>query len=238
MIPTDKMNPKTLPLNDRPRERLLNLGADALSSMELIAILLGSGTKGKPVLALATELLIHFGSLSRILDASVKDLCQVKGLGQAKAIQLKAALTLAYRVYREKTPLNEKLSTPLKAYLWVRDFVVHEKKEVFGVILLDARGAAMRWEVVSVGTLTQTLVHPREVFYPAIRYLAASLILVHNHPSGDPTPSANDRYLTRQLILASQSVMIPITDHLIVGKRGFFSLKESGFSFSSRILST
>ncbi len=227
------MNLKALPLNERPRERLVNHGADVLSSSELIAILLGSGTKGKSVLVLSSELLSHFGSLSRLLDASVEDICQVKGLGKAKAVQLKAALTLAYRVYREKTPIKELLNTPLKAYLWVRDFVVHEKKEVFGVILLDARGSAIRWELVSVGTLTQTVVHPREVFYPAIRHLAASIILVHNHPSGDPTPSAEDRHLTRQLISVSQSMMIPIRDHLIIGKRGYTSLRERGFHFTT-----
>ena len=188
--------------------------------------------RGKPVLALSQELLTHFGSLSLLLDASVEDLCQVKGLGKAKAMKLKAALCLAFRACREKSHLTDKLNTPLKAYLWVRDFIVHEKKEIFGVILLDARSGALRWEVVSVGTLTQTIVHPREIFHPAIRHLAASLILVHNHPSGDPTPSVHDRHLTRQLISASHSMGIPINDHLIIGRRGFTSLKENGFQFA------
>ena len=218
---------KELPLSERPRERLLLHGPSALSSMELIALILGSGTRGKSVLALSQELLSHFGSLLRLQEATIEDLCQVKGLGKAKAIQLKAALTLASRASRERTPPPDRLETPLKAYLWVRDLVVHEKKEVFGVILLDAKGAPIRWEVVSVGTLTQTLVHPREVFHPAIRYLAASLILVHNHPSGDPTPSPEDRRLTRQLYTASASMGIPILDHLIIGKQGFISFKES-----------
>jgi DNA repair protein RadC len=209
-------------------------GPHVLSSSELIAVILGSGTKGKSVLALSQELLSHFGSLNRILEATVEDLCQVKGLGKTKAIQLKAALSLANRVNREKAPVAEKLQTSLQAYLWVRDLIVHEKKEVFGVILLDARGAALRWEVISIGTLTQAIVHPREVFYPAIRYLAASLILVHNHPSGDPTPSQEDRTLTEQLIQASHSMGIPIVDHLIIGSRGYTSLKENGLSFRFR----
>lgn len=207
-------------------------GASVLSSIELIALILGSGTKGKSVLAISQEILSLFGSLTRLQEASIEDLCQVKGLGKTKAIQLKAALSLAYRVYREKAPPNDRLTTPLKAYLWVRDLVVHEKKEIFGVILLDARGSALRWEIISIGSLTKTVVHPREVFYPAIRHLAASMILVHNHPSGDPTPSAEDHHLTRQLINASRSIAIPILDHLIVCKPGFISLKESGFSFS------
>ena len=209
-------------------------GPEVLSSIELIAIILGSGTKGKSVLFLAQELFSHFGSLTRLQEASIEDLCQVKGLGKAKAMQLKAALSLSFRMGREKTATHEKLDSPLRAYLWVRDFIVHEKKEVFGVILLDARVGAYRWEVVSIGTLTQTLVHPREVFYPAIRYLAASMILVHNHPSGDPTPSPEDSDLTRLLVTVSRSMSIPILDHLIVTKKGFISLKESGFSFSQK----
>lgn len=227
-------NLKSLPLSERPRERLHQHGSEGLSNIELIAVILGSGTKGKSVLALATELLSHFGSLSQLLDASIADLCNVKGLGLAKAVQLKAALSLAYRVYREKASLQEELQTPQQAYLWVRDLIVHEKKEVFGVILLNARSHAIRWEIVSTGILTQTLVHPREVFYPAIRYLAASLILVHNHPSGDPTPSPQDYHLTRQLILASRSVSIPIIDHLIIAKNGYVSLKETGLKFKQR----
>ncbi len=102
------------------------------------------------------------------------------------------------------------------------------KRKIFGVILLDARGAVMRWEIISIGTLTQAILHPREVFYPAIRYLAASIILVHNHPSGDPTPSAEDKTLTQQLMRASQSVSIPILDHLIIASHGYTSLKERG----------
>lgn len=223
---------KELPLSERPRERLMQYGPQVLSSSELIALILGSGTKGKSVLTLSQELLSQFGSLNHLLEASIEDLCQVKGLGKAKAIQLKAALTLANRVYREKKPMTERLHSSLQAYLWVRDFVVNEKKEIFGVILLDARGAVIRWEVISVGTLTHVIIHPREVFHPAIKYLAAALILVHNHPSGDPTPSLEDRQLTEKLIHASQSIAIPIVDHLVIGSRGYTSFKENGLSFS------
>lgn len=225
------MNLKTLPLNERPRERLLHFGPDVLSAAELLAVILGFGTKGKSVLLLANELLSHFGSLSQLLEASIEDLCQVKGLGRAKAVQLKAAFSLASRVSREKKPFGERITTSLQAYLWVRDFIVHEKIEVFGVLLLDARGAAIRWEVISRGTLTKTLVHPREVFHPAIRHMAASLILVHNHPSGDPTPSDEDLAITHQLISVSHSMMIPISDHLIIARSGYISLRERGYRF-------
>jgi DNA repair protein RadC len=229
---TQSYSLKELPLTERPRERLMRHGPQVLSSMELIAVILGSGTKGKSVLALSQELLSQFGSLSRLLEASIEDLCRIKGLGKTKAVQLKAALNLAFRINREKSALSDQLNTPLKVYLWVRDYIMYEKKEVFGVILLNARGNAIHWEVVSVGSLTDTIVHPREVFYPAIQHLAAAMILVHNHPSGDPTPSPADRHLTRRLICASRSMKIPILDHLIIGRRGFTSLKECGFQFT------
>lgn len=230
---TQNYNLKELPASERPRERLLSYGPEKLSCTELIAIILGSGTKGKTVLVLAQEILSHFGTLRRLLDASIEEICAVKGLGVAKALQLKAALSLAFRMSREQLLLNEKIDTPLKAYLYVRDFIAFEKKEIFGVILLDCRARALRWEIVSIGTLTQTIVHPREIFYLAVRHLAASLILVHNHPSGDPSPSIEDRRLTQKLIAASRSMAIPIIDHLIIGKKGFISLKESGLSFAN-----
>lgn len=219
-------NLKQLPPSERPRERLLKLGAQALSASELIAVILGNGTKNKSVLALSQELLTRFGSLRGLCEASVEDLCLVKGMGVAKAIQLKAVLGLAIRLYQEESPPKNCLNNPERVFNWAKNFVCREKKEVLGVALIDARGHAYRWEVVSIGTLTQTIAHPREIFYPAIHHLAAGLILVHNHPSGDPTPSAQDIQLTRKLVKASQSVGIPIYDHIIVTPDEYFSLKE------------
>lgn len=227
LIPID-MKIKLLPIDERPRERLEQQGEQALSNAELIAVTLGSGTKGKSVLALAQEILAHFGTLSALAEASLSDLCQFKGLGRAKAIQMKAALGLANRMAREKIAQKHPLHTPEQAYLWIRDFIAHKKQEIFGVVLQDVRGNALRWEPVSMGTLTQTLVHPREVFYPAIHHRAAGLILAHNHPSGDPTPSAEDIRITRLLVEASRFLGIPIHDHIIVSSSGFVSFKEKG----------
>jgi DNA repair protein RadC len=224
---------KALPADERPRERLLRHGAEALSSVELIAILLGSGMQGKSVLILAQELLAHFGSLRHLLQASLEDLCLVKGLGMAKATKLKASFSLATRANREKELITDKLDTPLKAYLWVRDYVEYQINEVLGVILLNAQSRVIRWEVVAVGTLNRVFVHSRDIFRSAIKYSAASLIVVHNHPSGDPTPSMQDKILTHQLVRASCSVRIPLIDHLIIGKGDFISLKEKGFPFDS-----
>lgn len=231
---TISQNLKQLPPSERPRERLLNLGPQALAVTELIAVILGNGTKGKSVLVLAQELLTRFGTLRQLGEASIEDLCSVKGLGPAKAVQLKAALGLALRIHREESPPKQCLGNPERVFHWVKHLIAYEKKEVFGVILLDARGSVLRWEPVSIGTLTQTLVHPREVFYLAIRHLAASLILAHNHPSGDPAPSAHDLHLTRVLIQAAQSIGIPIQDHLIVTPQRYFSFKEKGLVFEVR----
>ncbi len=222
------MKIKSLPIEERPRERLEEHGEHTLSNTELLAVILGSGTKGKSVIALSQELLAQFGSLSALARASLNDLCAHKGLGKAKAIQLKAALGLGQRLAREGGTPKEPITTPEQAYYWIRDRIVHQRKEVFGVILQDVRGNALRWEEISVGTLTQTLVHPREVFAPAIEHQAASLILAHNHPSGDPTPSLQDIALTRTLLQASQILGIPINDHIIISYLGFVSLKQEG----------
>lgn len=222
------MKIKHLPLAERPRERLEQQGQKALSNVELLAVILGNGTKGKSALGLAQELLAYFGSLTALADASVTDLCHLKGMGKAKAIQLKAALGLALRLACEVSSPKYPITTPEQAYVWIRDLIAFQKREIFGVILQDVRGNALRWEEISVGTLTQTLVHPREVFHPAIHHRAASLILAHNHPSGDPTPSPQDIHLTRLLVSASRVLGIPINDHIIVSNSSFVSLKEEG----------
>lgn len=222
------MRMKQLPCEERPRERLESQGVDALSNIELIAVILGSGTQGKPVLTLAAELLARFSSFVALAEASITELCELKGLGKAKAIQLKAALGISHRLAKEIGVPKGSILTAEQAYLFVRDHLAYQKKEIFGVILQDVRGCAIKWEEISVGTLTQTLVHPREVFYPAVQHRAASLILAHNHPSGDPSPSPQDLHLTRILIQAGRLFGIHINDHIIVTNSGYVSLKECG----------
>lgn len=220
------INLKDFPEEDRPRERLLSQGADALSSAELIAILLGSGTKGKHVLDLAQEIISHFGSLEALADATVPELCEIHGLGNAKAIQLKAALGLAKRmkerVGREVVQINH----PEQVYRMVCGDLEDEKREVFLSILLDVKGCVIGKEVISIGTLSNSLVHPREVFYPAIRNKAASMILVHNHPSGDPTPSREDLEVTDRLMESGKLIGIPVEDHIVIGKGRYRSIRQ------------
>lgn len=220
-----------LPATERPRERLLQSGAETLSAAELIAIILGSGTRGKSVLQLAQEVMMHFETLDRLSQATVAELCQLKGLGKAKALQLTAAFGLMRRLQRIQAPPKCRLQTPSQAYLLVKDELEEEKRELFLVLLQDVRRHFLRREIVAVGTLSHILVHPREVFYPAIRHKAASLVLVHNHPSGDPTPSAQDRHLTATLIEAGRLIGIPVADHLVIGKGRYFSFREEGMEF-------
>lgn len=222
---------QTLPEDDRPRERLLRLGAEALSAAELIAILLGSGTKSAPVLQLSQALVARFGNLQQLSEATIQELCQVKGIGSAKAIQLRAAFSLGLRLNRQNVGPKFKVEHPVHAYNLVKDQLVGEKRELFMIVMLDAKGYVITHYTVSIGTLTETAVHPREVFYPAIRHKAVSMILVHNHPSGDLTPSKEDIELTRNLVSVGRLIGIPVNDHIIVGEKGYLSMRQKGEVF-------
>lgn len=220
-----------MPETERPRERLARLGVEALSSVELIAILLGSGTKSKPVLQLAQELIGRFGSLQELADSTLSELCEIKGMGMAKAIQVKAALHLGGRALKPEAQVKPRIDTPNQAYEFVKEHMEAEKRELFVALFLDVRAQVITYEVVSIGTLSQTLVHPRELFYLAIRHKAASIIIAHNHPSGDPAPSTEDIELTQRLIEAGKMMQIPLSDHLIIGRGVFVSLREKGVKF-------
>ena len=222
------MRLKTLPPEERPRERLMYQGVDALSSSELFAIILGQGTQGKSVLELAKELLVHFGSVDKLFDASITELMQIKGIGQAKAIQLKAIFGIVLR-YRKSKQAYSAVLTTMEAYQIAQAEIEHCKQEVLLVLLRDAKGYLIHREQVALGTLTQILAHPREIFYPAVRHKAHSFILAHNHPSGDPTPSAADLTLTRALLQSSRVMGIGLEDHLIIGKNSYVSLRQQGF---------
>jgi len=221
-----------LPESERPRERMMRFGAESLSAAELIAIILGSGIKSAPVLHLAQQMITHFGSLQQLSEATVQELCQIKGIGMAKAIQLRAAFSLGLRLSRNNNITSKyKIEHPVHAYHLVKDELEFEKRELFVIIMQDVRGCVISHQIVSIGTLTHTPVHPREVFYPAIRHKAVSIILVHNHPSGDLTPSKQDYELTRKLIEVGSLIGIPINDHIIISEQGYVSLRQKGGIF-------
>lgn len=225
------MTIKDLPEAERPRERFLKHGPGSLSTTELIAIILGKGTKGRSSLQLAHELLARFGGLKHLSEASIEELQELKGLGLAKAVQIKAAIALGFKVASIAPSDRIKVITPQQAYSLVKDLLVSEKREHFVAILLDAKSCLIRIETISIGTLTSAPVHPREVFHPAVRHNAASMILVHNHPSGDPTPSKQDKALTELLIASGKLMGISVHDHIIVAGTSYISLREQGQAF-------
>ncbi len=218
-----------LPLEERPRERLLTKGIDALSLSELIAIILGSGTKGKSVLHLAEEIISHFGDIKQLLEASVEELIEINGIGIAKAIQLKAVFGLAMRYGAHAPPLKNLIKTPQDVFELLQPSFHGRKQEVLSILLRDIKGYAFHQEIISMGTLSEVLIHPREVFYHAIRHKAHSLVIAHNHPSGNPEPSRSDIDLTKLLITSSRVVGIRLDDHLILGEGVFVSMWERGF---------
>ncbi len=219
------------PAEERPRERLQRFGAESMSTAELIAIILGSGSKGSPVLQLAHELVARFGGLQGLAEATIAELCDIKGLGLAKAVQLKAAFSLGSRLASQPRGCRYRIENPIHAYHLVKEELASEKREVFMTILLDTKGYVINHQVVAIGTHSQTLVHPREVFYPAVRHKAASLILIHNHPSGDPSPSEEDIEVTKNLSKVGLLMSIPVRDHLILGHNQFISFRQKGFAF-------
>jgi DNA repair protein RadC len=229
---------KDLPDSERPRERLMAQGADALKNAELIAILLRTGMKGLSALDIADRLLQRFGTLDQLARAALDDLRQIKGIGRDKAIALTSAFTLARRMAQELRQESPLLDTPERVADLLREQNRTYAVEHFQVVLLNTRRKLIRVEKISQGTLDTILVHPREVFKCAIAANAAAIVLVHNHPSGDPTPSEADIKVTRDLIRAGQLLKIDVVDHVIIGRatqerpKDFVSLRELGHYYT------
>ncbi|MEO0094027.1 MAG: DNA repair protein RadC [candidate division WOR-3 bacterium] len=218
---------RDLPKSERPRERLLRLGPEALSAQEILAVILSRGTAGKSVMNIAQELLSKFGNLKAIASASIEELCQIDGIGPAKACQIKAALELGKRAEGYPEDLSKiEIKTTQDVLRVVRPKLKDKKKEYFLLLLLDSRNQLIRPVDISIGSLDATVVHPREVFKEAIAASAASVICVHNHPSGNPEPSDDDLNLTKRLVQAGNLLGIEILDHIIIGALNYYSFKS------------
>jgi len=217
------------PFADRPRERLLALGAAALTSAELLAILIGTGTSGASAPEVAAALLAQGGpDLARLAGRSAAELAAVQGIGHAKATRIVAALELGRRLLEEGRPDRTRIRSPADVYRWFAPRLADLAAEEFHVLALDSQSGVLRDLLVTRGILNSSLVHPREVFRGAIAEAAAGIIVVHNHPSGDPTPSADDRAVTRQLVEAGRVLDLPVYDHVVVGANRYVSFAEAG----------
>ncbi len=219
---------RDLPAAERPRERLQKGGAEGLSAQELLAVILGRGISGESVMVTAQRLLSQFGSLKGLSDASLEELSQVKGIGLAKACQIRAAFEMGARV--SSTDASEKpvIKTPEDVCGLVQARLKDKKKEYFLALLLDTRNRLIRLAEVSVGSLDASIVHPREVFKEAVAASCAGIIFVHNHPSGEIQASQEDIALSRRLNEAGRIMGIDILDHVIIGGTNFLSLKREG----------
>jgi DNA repair protein RadC len=219
---------RELPADERPRERLLHYGADALSPTELLAILLRTGNEQRSATGLAEHLLSEFHGIRGVARATVTELASVHGIGPAKAAQIKAAIEFGRRLVAASPEERPKVRSPRDIYDLLGPTLRDEKREHFVAVLMDTKGGVLRQRTVSVGDLSSSLVHPREVFAEAIRYSAASIIVAHNHPSGDPTPSPEDAAVTRRLVEAGEILGIEVLDHIVLGDGRWVSLKEKG----------
>ena len=226
--PLTRYRIKDLPEHERPRERLEAQGAEALSNAELLAILIKSGTPRETAIDLAHNLLARYGSLKALSNLSVKELSGTHGIGKAKACGIIAALELSRRIATHRDGLKPTITRPEDVVRLVSEEMSLLKKEVFRIALLNTRNELIKFVNVSEGTLTDSLLHPRETFREAIREAACSILLIHNHPSGDPTPSQCDLNITRELHEAGKLLGIEVLDHIIIGNNDFKSLKELG----------
>ncbi len=221
---------RDLPLKERPREKLFAHGPKALSNAELLAILLRSGTREKSALRVAEEILarVKGEGIAALLHMSLVELAKVDGVGKVKAATIQAAMELSRRLAMQRAARLELVYEPADVARYAMPHFRFEQKEHFAVLLLNAKNCILGMQEVSVGSLSAAIVHPREVFRAAIDYAAAAIILLHNHPSGDPTPSREDIAVTERLIKAGELMEIPVLDHVVLGDNAFNSMREKG----------
>jgi len=221
---------KNWPEDERPREKLIKLGAEHLSEAELLALIIRTGDPStrQSAVDIGRRMIQEFGSLRNLASATVTEICRVKGTGPAKAAAIKASLEIAARLNTDRLMNGERFTSPEQVYRHYHYRFRDRRKEYFMALLLDGKNRVLREVRISEGSLNQSIVHPREVFSPAVRESAAAIILVHNHPSGDPAPSREDREITRRLKEAGELMGVSVLDHIIIGDNGFVSFTAQG----------
>ncbi|WP_373892967.1 RadC family protein [Virgibacillus natechei] len=220
---------RDVPKEDRPRERLLKQGSVHLSNQELLAILLGSGTKEESVMVLSNRVLMHFEGLKLLNDATIEELTAIKGIGEAKGVLMLAAIELGKRMNQYKSNDRYIVRSPEDGADYVMEEMRSLNQEHFVVLFLNTKNQIIHRQTIFIGSLNSSIVHPREVYREAVKRSAASIIVAHNHPSGDPSPSQEDIHVTRRLVESGKMIGIELLDHLIIGDRKFISLKEKGY---------
>nr|WP_154896281.1 DNA repair protein RadC [Paenibacillus xylanexedens] len=219
---------RDIPHEERPRERMMEYGAGALSHAELLAILLRTGTRQESAVHMAQRILTEAGGIRSLMDMSLNELTAMKGIGMAKAVQLKAGIELGHRIAQSRRVQSPSIRTPRDAADILLEQLRYLQKEHFVCLFLNSKNHIIAQETLSMGSLNASIVHPREVFRAAIKCSSASIVCAHNHPSGDPTPSPEDIQITKRLIEAGSIVGIEVLDHIIIGDGTYVSLKEKG----------
>lgn len=220
---------RDLPTEDRPRERLLKHGADKLSNQEILSILIGSGSKNDPVQLLADRILMHFEGIKLLRDATVEELTAIKGIGVAKSLNILAAIELGKRISSYKSVDTYIIRSPEDGANYVMEEMRNLAQEHFVALFLNTKNQIIHRQTLFIGSLNASIVHPRELFREAVRRSAASVLVCHNHPSGDPTPSQEDILVTKRLVESGKIIGIEVIDHLVIGNERFVSLKQKGY---------
>ena len=219
---------KDIPLNERPRERLINKGVEYLSNEDLLAILLKTGTKENSVKVLASNILKQLDNISNLKDINLERLIKIKGIGKAKACELLAAIELGKRLNKKIDNLNQiKIYSSNSIYEYYQDKLKDKLQEHFYCVYLDTKNHIIKDKLLFIGTINESLIHPREIFKEAYLLSASSIICVHNHPSGNVTPSNNDIVMTKQLIEVGKILGIKVLDHIIIGKNNYYSFNDN-----------
>jgi len=223
-----KLRIADLPEDQRPRERLIQHGAEALTEAELLAIILRTGDGTLSALDLAQHMLERCQGFRGLDASSIDELCEIRGVGPAKAAQIKAALAIGRKLLDAKPPERQQIQTSRDVFDYLHSRLRNQPREVFIMLLLTLRNKLIKEQKLFEGTLDESLVAPREVLKEAINGKAAAVIFVHNHPSGEPSPSQNDREITKQLVAACKTAGVNVLDHVIIGDGKFFSFADEG----------